>query len=58
MYQYKNGVIDTTNVYRIAPRYTKKVMTPKDTTVLFFNKEKEFVIRIDKDSLKYYIIKK
>jgi hypothetical protein len=58
MYKYdENRVADTTKVYMVAPRYTKMVYSRKDTVFLFFNKDRKLVKKIEKDSLKYYVIK-
>lgn len=53
----KNGVLDTTNVIMVAPRYTKKIYSRTDTLYFFFNKKRKMVKKIEKDSLKFYIIK-
>ena len=58
LYPINHGVIDTTKVYQIAPKHTQYKMLENDTIYFFFNKEKDFVIRIKKDSLINYIFKK
>ena len=59
MYRYNdNGGVDSSNMYRVAPRYTKKLIMNDDTVYLYFNKDREAVIKLKKSELKYYVIKK
>ena len=58
LYHLNKGIIDTTIVYNVAPKFIKKITNNNKTFILFYNKDREFVIRIKEDSLNNYIIKK
>lgn len=56
MYYHDNGMIDTSQCYLVEPKYTKIKKFNEKTMYYFYDRDKNFIIAIDKDSLKYYCI--